>query len=98
MNGYPVKAGIEWADHVGPHTPDHTFATELLRRTGNLRLVQKNWEASIRHGGGDPNSFAVDGVVREEKVDVTWFLGDLEKQEGETLSDQVAMKSGVTLR
>ena len=38
---YAEKAGIEWADEVSPHTLRHTFATNLLRRTGNLRLVQK---------------------------------------------------------
>ncbi len=38
---YATKAGIEWADDVSPHTLRHKFATELLRRTGNLRLVQR---------------------------------------------------------
>ncbi|HSG72075.1 MAG TPA: tyrosine-type recombinase/integrase [Planctomycetaceae bacterium] len=38
---YAEKAGIEWFEDVSPHTLRHTFATELLRRTGNLRLVQK---------------------------------------------------------
>jgi integrase/recombinase XerD len=38
---YAEKAGVEWAEDVSPHTLRHTFATDLLRRTGNLRLVQK---------------------------------------------------------
>lgn len=36
---YSKKAGIEKA--VSPHTLRHTFATELLRETRNIRLVQK---------------------------------------------------------
>jgi site-specific recombinase XerD len=36
---YAGKAGIEW--NVTPHTLRHTFATNLLRKTGNIRLVQK---------------------------------------------------------
>lgn len=35
------KAGIAEADKVSPHTLRHTFATDLLRETKNLRLVQK---------------------------------------------------------
>ena len=38
---YAEKAGIRWADDVSPHTLRHTFATELLQRTRNIRLVQK---------------------------------------------------------
>jgi len=36
---YAGKAGIKW--NVTPHTLRHTFATNLLRKTGNIRLVQK---------------------------------------------------------
>lgn len=36
---YRKKAGIE--KQATPHTLRHTFATELLRETGNIRLVQK---------------------------------------------------------
>lgn len=35
------EAEIPEADRVSPHTLRHTFATELLRETKNLRLVQK---------------------------------------------------------
>ncbi|MDI6752806.1 MAG: tyrosine-type recombinase/integrase [Thermodesulfobacteriota bacterium] len=35
-----VSAGITYK-HVHPHTLRHTFATDLLRATKNLRLVQK---------------------------------------------------------
>lgn len=35
------KARIGEAERVSPHTLRHTFATDLYRRTGNLRLVQK---------------------------------------------------------
>jgi site-specific recombinase XerD len=35
------KAGIAEAEKVSPHTLRHTFATDLLRETKNLRLVQK---------------------------------------------------------
>lgn len=38
---YAKKAGIIWGDDVSPHTMRHTFATNLLRKTGNIRLVQK---------------------------------------------------------
>lgn len=38
---YAKKAGIEWFEDVSPHTLRHTFATNLLRETGNIRLVQK---------------------------------------------------------
>ena len=34
------KAGIAEWERVSPHTFRHTCATELLRETGNLRLVQ----------------------------------------------------------
>jgi len=34
------KAGIAEGERVSPHTFRHTCATELLRETGNLRLVQ----------------------------------------------------------
>ncbi|SDM48940.1 tyrosine-type recombinase/integrase [Halarsenatibacter silvermanii] len=37
---YTEKAGITNKD-VSPHTFRHTFATDLYRRTKNLRLVQK---------------------------------------------------------
>lgn len=36
-----VEAEIAEADRVSPHTLRHTFATELYRKTKNLRLVQK---------------------------------------------------------
>ena len=36
---YAVKAGID--KDVHPHTLRHTFATDLLRDTKNIRLVQK---------------------------------------------------------
>ena len=37
---YTKKAGIN-NKKVSPHTFRHTFATDLLRETKNLRLVQK---------------------------------------------------------
>lgn len=36
---YTEKAGID--KHITPHTLRHTFATDLLRETKNIRLVQK---------------------------------------------------------
>ncbi|WP_234985461.1 tyrosine-type recombinase/integrase [Halarsenatibacter silvermanii] len=36
---YAEKAGIE--KRVTPHTLRHTFATDLLNETGNVRMVQK---------------------------------------------------------
>jgi integrase/recombinase XerD len=36
---YAIKAGIE--KHVTPHTLRHSFATDLLRATDNIRKVQK---------------------------------------------------------
>ena len=41
VKNYATKAGIGWADELSPHTLRHSFATELLGRTGNIRLVQK---------------------------------------------------------
>lgn len=38
---YAVKAGIPEAERVTPHVLRHTFATDLLRETKNIRLVQK---------------------------------------------------------
>ena len=38
---YAHKAAIVNADEISPHTLRHTFATRLLRRTGNIRMVQK---------------------------------------------------------
>lgn len=38
---YAVKAGIAEAERVTPHVLRHTFATDLLRETKNIRLVQK---------------------------------------------------------
>lgn len=36
------EADVSESDRVSPHTFRHTYATELYRRTGNLRLVQEN--------------------------------------------------------
>ena len=38
---YAERAGIDWWESVSPHTLRHTFATDLYRETGNIRLVQK---------------------------------------------------------
>lgn len=38
---YAVKAGVAEAERVTPHILRHTFATDLLRKTKNIRLVQK---------------------------------------------------------
>lgn len=38
---YAVKAGVSEAERVSPHALRHTFATDLLRETKNIRLVQK---------------------------------------------------------
>jgi site-specific recombinase XerD len=38
---YAVKARIPEAERVSPHVLRHTFATDLLRSTKNIRLVQK---------------------------------------------------------
>lgn len=35
------KAGVAEADRVSPHTLRHTFASDIYRETGNLRLVQE---------------------------------------------------------
>ena len=39
ISNYSEKAGIE--KNVHPHTLRHTFATDLYRETGKIRLVQK---------------------------------------------------------
>ncbi len=36
-----LKAGVAEARKVSPHSLRHTFATDLLRKTKNIRLVQK---------------------------------------------------------
>ena len=36
-----IAAGLSEADRVTPHVLRHTFATELLRETKNIRLTQK---------------------------------------------------------
>lgn len=38
---YAIKAGIAEAERVTPHVLRHTFATDLLRETKNIILVQK---------------------------------------------------------
>lgn len=38
---YAVRAGVSEARRVTPHVLRHTFATDLLRETKNIRLVQK---------------------------------------------------------
>jgi len=38
---YAKEAEIAEVDRVSPHTLRHTFATRLLRETGNIRKVQK---------------------------------------------------------
>ncbi len=38
---YAVKAGVSEAERVSPHVLRHTFATDLLRETKNIILVQK---------------------------------------------------------
>jgi site-specific recombinase XerD len=38
---YAVKAGVSEAERTSPHVLRHTFATDLLRETKNIRLVQK---------------------------------------------------------
>lgn len=40
VSNYADKAGAT-EKNVSPHTFIHTFATDLYRRTKNLRLVQK---------------------------------------------------------
>ena len=39
VKNYADKAGIE--KNISPHTLRHTFATDLYRETGKIRLVQK---------------------------------------------------------
>lgn len=39
---YSEKAAISEMEKVSPHTLRHTFATDLYRETGNIRLVQKS--------------------------------------------------------
>ncbi|MBS3788892.1 tyrosine-type recombinase/integrase [Candidatus Bipolaricaulota bacterium] len=39
LRTYAEKAGIE--KDISPHTLRHTFATDLYRKTGKIRLVQK---------------------------------------------------------
>lgn len=41
VKNYAQKAGIKGAGEISPHTLRHTFATDLLRKTGNIRMVQK---------------------------------------------------------
>lgn len=38
---YAVRAGVSESSRVTPHVLRHTFATDLLRETKNIRLVQK---------------------------------------------------------
>lgn len=38
---YARKAGTQEWEKVSPHTLRHTFATDLLNQTGNIRLVQE---------------------------------------------------------
>jgi site-specific recombinase XerD len=38
---YAERAELDDWEAVSPHTLRHTFATNLLRKTGNIRLVQK---------------------------------------------------------
>lgn len=38
---YAEKAKIDEVERVSPHTLRHTFATDLYRETGDIRMVQK---------------------------------------------------------
>lgn len=38
---YAEKAGVQEWEKVSPHTLRHTFATDLLRETGNVEIVRK---------------------------------------------------------
>ena len=40
-NGVTPTPGVSEAERVTPHGLRHTFATDLLRETKNIRLVQK---------------------------------------------------------
>lgn len=41
MKRYARDAEIEEVERVSPHTLRHTFATQLYRDTGKIRMVQK---------------------------------------------------------
>ena len=42
VSTYAEKADVSEVEKVSPHTLRHTFATDLYRETGNIRLVQKS--------------------------------------------------------
>lgn len=41
LKRHAERAGVRELEKVSPHTLRHTFATNLLRRTNNLRVVQE---------------------------------------------------------
>lgn len=64
---YAAKAGI--TKHIHPHTLRHTFATELYRRTKDIRLVQDvlghNWISTTMiytHIGNDEAEAATEAL------------------------------------
>jgi len=72
------KAGIE--ERVTPHTLRHTFATHLLRETGNLKIVQQ----ALRHSDVTTTARVYSHLTDNDVAEAVRDLRDPErKQRGE---------------
>lgn len=69
---YAEKADISESDRVSPHTLRHTFATDLYRETGKIRLVQK----ALGHADVSTTMIYTHIVDKELKGAMTSFRGD----------------------
>lgn len=77
------KAGIE--ERVTPHTLRHTFATHLLRQTGNLKLVQQ----ALRHSDVSTTARVYSHLTGNDVADAVRALRDEPEDEADALAADV---------
>lgn len=78
------RAGIE--QRVTPHTLRHTFATHMLRKTGNLQLVSK----ALRHADVTTTARIYTHLEDKDVADAVQQLREPEEEEEDTDVDALA--------